>query len=395
MLKRLLILGVVLLNSLHAKLLQTDVHAKSAILMNAATGTVLFEKNPHELSFPASCTKMATALYVIDVKRPEFSRIVEVSAESVRMKPAGRDWSKLPAYWQEIDGSKLGLGKGEKISIEELLYAIMLPSANDAANVLAESTSGSIPNFVNELNQYLKSLGCQNTHFMNPHGLHHPEHRTTAYDLCLIAKRALQFEKFREIVSQPTHIKKSTNLHPEEKLKQHNHLLRPGRFFYPKAIGIKTGYTSQALNTLVAAAEHEGRTLIAVVLGCEKSDDRYNDVKNLFETAFHEQKLRKIFVKAGEKFSRKIEGAASLLNTTLDRELATEYFPSEEPEHPKAEIHWMISSLPIHSNDRIGELRLIDSHGAILSAVPLFAKEEVKGTWSYTLGQWWKRIVSH
>jgi serine-type D-Ala-D-Ala carboxypeptidase (penicillin-binding protein 5/6) len=381
-----------LFSTLNAKPLQIDVHAKSAVMVNLDTGAVLFEKNANDLSFPASITKIATALYVLEVKHADLSAMATVSAESIKMKSSKKDGCQLPAYWLDMDGTRMGLVKGEEISIESLLHGLMLVSGNDAANVLAETMSGSIPAFVNELNQYIRSIGCQNTHFVNPHGLHHPEHMTTAHDMCLIARKAMGNAVFREIVSKLTYLKPATNKHSEEQIKQFNHLLRPGRFFYPKAIGIKTGYTLRAQNTLAAAAEQDGRALIAVILGCEKRDDRYDDAKALFEAAFVEQKIHRTLFSGNESYSRSIEGATSRLQADLSREVAIDYYPSEEPEQIKAQICWKIPCLPIQRGAVVGEMRIIDAQGNPIHSAPLLAKEEVTGSFFFMLKDRWNRI---
>lgn len=377
---------------LHAKSLQVDVHAKSAIVMNLDTGAVLYEKNAYAAAFPASITKIATALYILEAKRLDLSTMATVSAESIKIKSPKKDGSQLPPYWLEIDGTRMGLIKDEKISIEALLHGLMLVSANDAANVLAETMSGSVPVFMNELNQYLSSIGCRSTRFVNPHGLHQSEHMTTAYDMCLIARKAMGNPKFREIVSKLDYLKPSTNKHPEEHLKQFNHLLRPGRFFYPKAIGIKTGYTSHAQNNLVTAAEQDGRTLVAVLLGCEKRDDRYEDAKTLFETAFAEQKIHHTFFSGNENYSRPVEGACSSLQAALTHEVAIDYYPSEEPENIKAQICWRVPRLPIQKGAEVAEMRLVDGKGNVIRTAPLVAKEEVKGSFPFILKDRWNRM---
>ncbi len=381
-----------LVGPLYAKPLQIDVHAKSAIMMNLDTGAILFEKNANSAAFPASITKIATALYVLEVMHADLAKIVTVSAESIKMKPPKKNGSSVPAYWLDIDGTRMGLVKGEEISIESLLHGLMLVSGNDAANVLAEAMTGSVPAFVNDLNQYLLSIGCRDTHFSNPHGLHHSEHKTTAYDMCLIARKAMGSPKFREIVSKLNYLKPATNKNSEEHLRQFNHLLRPGRFFYSNAIGIKTGYTSLAQNTLVAAAEHEGRILVAVLLGCEKRDDRYEDAKSLFEMAFAEQKIHRTFFSGNEIYSRSIEGAANTLQALLTHELAIDYYPAEEPENIKAQICWKISQRSIQKGAVVGEMRLIDAKGNTIQSQPLVAKEEVKSTFMYMLKDRWDRF---
>jgi D-alanyl-D-alanine carboxypeptidase (penicillin-binding protein 5/6) len=378
--------------SLHAVLLQREVSAKSAILMNADTGAVLFEKNQHAPAFPASITKIATALYVLEGKNPDLERLVSVSAESIRIKPPRKEWSNLPAYWLEVDGSKMGLVKGEEISVESLLHGLLLASGNDAANVLAESMSRTVPDFVQELNHYLLELGCRNTHFVNPHGLHHPDHVTTAYDMALIAKKAMQNAKFREIVAKVSYQKPATNKHPEEKILQYNHLLRSGRCHYSKAIGIKTGHTSQAQNTLVAAAKQDERTLIAVVLGCEKLYDRYADATALFEAAFAEQKIHRTLFTGDEIYNRIIDGSRTSLQAALSQELAIDYYPAEEPDRLQAQICWSVPRLPIQKGAKVGEIRLIDAHGNRVKSEPLFAREKVQCTFLSMIKDWWNHL---
>ena len=215
---------------------------------------------------------------------------------------------------------------------------------------------------------------------------------TTAYDMCLIARKAMQNPKFCEIVSKLDYLKPPTNKHSEEHLKQSNHLLRPGRFFYSKAIGIKTGYTSHAQNTLIAAARQEGRTLVAVILGCEKRDDRYQDAKSLFETAFAEQKIHRTFFSGNETYSRPIEGAGNRLQAVLAHEVAIEYYPSEEPENISAQICWRIPPLPIRKGTAVAEMHLIDSKGNLIHSASLLAKEKVKSTFFFMLKDRWNRL---
>jgi len=281
----------------------------------------------------------------------------------------------------------MGLQCGEHISIEALLHGLMLISGNDAANVIAEGVSGSIPSFVEEMNQYLKDLGCQNTQFSNPHGLHHFNHFTTAYDICLITQRALRIPKFREIVSKPFYMKPKTNKQGAAPIRHTNPLFKEGRFYYPKAIGVKTGFHSQAKNTFVAAAEHEGRTLISVLLGCEKRESRYEDAIRLFETAFAENKEHRCLFNRGHFYCREIMGAKENLQAELLEDLSISYYPSEESPL-KAFIHWQIPSLPILKGQKVGEIHLVDETGALLQKKDLYARESVREKFFFRLKKW-------
>jgi len=370
--------------TLAAKPLEVEVKAASAVLMNADTGAVLYEKHPYAPVYPASTTKIATALFILAEKQPELDRMMRVSGESLKMKPLNKE-GNYPPHWWYTDGTRMGLREGEILSVESLLYGLMLVSGNDAANVMAEGFSGSVAGFVEEMNEYLKKIGCRATRFMNPHGCHHPEHVTTAYDLCWIAKEALKIPKFREIVSSLAYAKPKTNLQRPVELKQSNPLLKPGgKFYYPKAIGIKTGFHLDAQNTLVAAAEHEGRTLIAAVMGTPQSSERYRDAIRLFETAFAETKeIRRLFGPEN-LFSLEIAGAKNGLTASLTHDLFLSFFPAEEP-ICRAFVHWETLRLPVRKGQLVGEVRIVNEKGELLSKGDLIAKNEVKGTIYFVL----------
>lgn len=369
--------------ALTAKPLDVEVNGRSAILMNADTGAILFEKHAHLPTFPASTTKIATALYVLD-KGEKLDRSAIVSAESLKGRPL-TNREHLPPYWLDSDGSMMGLKRGETLTLETLLYGLMLVSGNDAANVIAEAVGGSVPAFMGMVNEYLQSIGCQNTQFSNPHGLTHSAHYSTAYDMALITQRALHFPKFRKMVSTLTYMKPKSNKQPQRELKLTNPLMKPdSRYYYSKAIGVKTGHSLAAQDTLVAAAEYEGRTLIAVLLGCQKAGARYEDAKRLFDAAFAEKKERRDLIGPDYIFTREVIGSNTPLKATLIKTLAIDYFPSEEPQC-KAAVHWDPGHLPIRKGQKVGEVRVQDERGLLLQKGDLLAIEEVKGSVTFVL----------
>jgi D-alanyl-D-alanine carboxypeptidase (penicillin-binding protein 5/6) len=209
--------------------------------------------------------------------------------------------------------------------------------------------------------------------------LHHQDHVTTAFDMCLIAKRALQFSKFKEVVSSVPYKRPATNKQKGSEIRQMNALMKFGKHYDPRVLGIKTGYHSQAMHTLVAAAEHGGRTLIAVLLGCEKREERYEDARRLFDRAFEEEKTFAEVFPLGHVFSRTIVGGKTPLVAALQEELGISYFPSEKPEI-KAFIHWEALSLPIGKGQKVGEVRLCDGETVVRSCA-LVAMQEVQQTW--------------
>lgn len=375
---------------LEAEQLKLNVSARSAILINADSGAILYEKNAHAPSFPASITKVATALYALEKKEHALDELVIAFQDCLSMVPAHlkrvKD-STHPPYRLEPDGTSIGLQVGEQMPLKSLLYGMMLSSGNDAANVIAHFVSGSVDNFMEELNEYFQQKGFKETHFNNPHGLHHPEHYTTAYDMAMITKEAMKKHLFRQIVKTIQYARPETNKQQASVFLQSNRLLRRGPFFYPKAIGVKTGYHSMAGHTLIAAAEQDDRILIAVVLACPDVKQRFKDVTHLFEAAFAEKKLvRTLFSRQYDPFSLQVKGAKGPLIASLTEDLKCEYFPSEEPEL-KAFLHWKELKLPIAQGEMVGEIQLMTNKGVILKTAPLYAASSVEMTALFKIAQ--------
>lgn len=362
--------------------LQVDVAAPIGVLMNAESGKVLWAKNGEKPCYPASTTKLATALYVLHKAEEALDRKVVASHDAVATVSSAlrRSSGKHPSYRLEFGGTHMGIKVGEELDFETLLYGLMLSSGNDAANVLAEATSGSVLQFMEELNQFLENVGCKNTCFTNPHGMPDPLHKTTAMDLALMAREALKNPLFCKIVSSKSFERKPTNKQQSSILSQHNALLQPGRYYYPHATGIKTGYTVQAGYTLVASAEKGDRKLIAVLAGCEDLARRYRAAIQLFEAAFNEEKvMRKFLSKEHDTFRKKIEGGKELLEAQLAKDATLFFYPSEEEAfHPQ--LFWLTPHLPIKQGEEVGLIQLLDQHGVIHDTIPLLALQRVEAT---------------
>ena len=236
------------------------VSAQCAILIEASSGNIIYEKNADTRSLIASTTKIMTALVAIE--NCGITKIVTVSEKAVG-----------------VEGSSIYLTKDEKLSMEDLLYAVMLESANDAAAAIAIDAAGSIDEFAAMMNMKAISLGLMNTHFTNPHGLDNSEHYSTAYDMAVLTRYAMQNETFRTIVS--TH-KRTIPLNGDDGLRvlvNHNKMIQ----MYDGAIGVKTGFTKKSGRCLVSAAERDGVMLIAVTLN---APDDWNDHKRMFDVGF-------------------------------------------------------------------------------------------------------------
>ncbi|NGX61034.1 MAG: D-alanyl-D-alanine carboxypeptidase DacB [Chlamydiae bacterium] len=381
---RLLILTI-LSFPLYAGSLNIEVEAEEAILLNGKTGKVLFEKNGYEPAFPASTTKMATALYALHlVDDPSSITFVADQDSIASITPQAKKQSlyRSPPHWLETDGTHMSIKLGEEIPLIDLLYGSLVGSANDASNVLAKNLGGTIPKFMEDLNQFLKTLGCENTYFLNPHGLHHPSHVSSPYDLALIAKKGLENPLFREIVSTSRYSCPQTNLEEERTIVQSNLLLRPSSPFYMEsAIGVKTGNTQAAGKNLVAAIETDDRMLIGVLLGVRDTRAAvYQQMQKMFAAATQEKKMRRTLLPPGvTNLTTKVPGGRKKLKTYLPHGFVYDYYPSEETE-VQASVVWNFPLLPIAQNAQVGTLRLSDPEGNLVSETPLLTSEPISPT---------------
>lgn len=236
-----------------------NINAEAALLMDYDTMEILYEKNMDAKLFPASTTKIMTAILALE--HGNMNDLVTVDQEVV-------DLTK---------GSHIALEPGEQLTLEQLMYALMLPSANDAALAIGKHISGSIDGFVSMMNEKAKSIGAVNTNYVNPNGLHNDNHYSTAYDLALIGHYAMENPEFRKFANRVDYTIEPTNIKTEPRyLRITNKLLYSNETIYVDekyipakysgASGVKTGYTPEAGNCLVSFAEKDGQRLLAVVL---------------------------------------------------------------------------------------------------------------------------------
>lgn len=261
----------------------------------------------------------------------------------------------------------------------------MVVSADDASNMIAEAMgNGSIEKCVEDVNRYLLSIGCKNTHFTNPHGLHHPNHVSTAEDLALLCQEAMKEPLFREMVKKARFERPLTNKQEAVLLRPTNRMLVKGAHYYAPTIGIKTGYHRRAGYCLAAQADKEGRSLIAVVLQAKTGAERFQDTKKLFEAAFQEKEVSRILLAAGLKsFSRKIPGGNQILNTYTQEPMTLSYYPSEEPK-TRGQVTWGDIKPPIKKGTSVGEVVLYVGDKPV-QKVKLYAANPVKMTFFHTI----------
>lgn len=247
------------------------VSAKSAILMDADTGAVLYSKNIHEKLFPASTTKILTAY--IARQKSELNEMVEYSSEAVN----SIDWRS---------DSNIGIKAGEAITMEQSLYGLLVGSASECGNAIGEHISGSVDDFVKLMNETAKNLGCTETHFVNTNGKHNEEHYTSTHDLALIARQFFADEVLCKMSSTRSYTIPASPTLSQELIPNSKNNLLPGKAYaYEYLVGSKTGYTPHARSNLVSCAEKNGLKLICVVMA-DESPEQFQDTISLFDYGF-------------------------------------------------------------------------------------------------------------
>ena len=256
-----------------------EINAASAIVMDVDTGDILYEKYAHEKHYPASITKVLTCL--LAVENGNVNDTLTVS-ENVMSQV-------------EMDSSRIGLEAGEQLTLRDALYGMMLNSGNECALTIGEYLAGSTEGFADMMNERIKTLGCTDSHFVNPNGIQNEDHYTSCYDMALIGCAAYQYPEFKKLISSQTYTIPETNKNEERVLWQENRLIYSGNgeYYYQYCTGGKTGYTETALATLISFAERDGRRLVTVVMKCNPTTESYLDTIKLDEFCFNSYKLCK------------------------------------------------------------------------------------------------------
>ena len=344
------------------------IYSDAVILIENQTGKTLYEKNSEQKMYPASTTKILTA--ILSIEKGNLNDKVTVSKTAIaQMKPG-----YTSAY----------LSEGEIISVEDLLKVLLINSANDASNVLAEYISGSIDSFVTLMNEKSKELGCTNTHFVTTNGLHDDNHYTTAKDLAIIARYCMQNETFRKIVSMKKCVIPATNKSEERIYKNTNDLINPtSGYYYPSCIGIKTGFTSEAKNCLISACSKNGLQVIAVVLGASITENhksaRYVDSKTLYDYTYSNYSIQNIAKASSVIETIEVKNATDetkSLDLKLEKDLNV-LVNNKDKENIKTEIVLKDNiSAPIATNSVVGNITYIV--GADKYTINLLASHDVE-----------------
>ena len=345
--------------------------AETAILMDAASGEILYEKNADQKMFPASITKLMTILLALE--HGKLTDKITFSHDAI--------------YSIEPGSAHIAIQEGETLTLEQVLRAIILRSANEASNGVAEYVDGSTEAFAKHMTERAKELGCKNTNFITANGLHNENHYTTAHDMALIAKELLKHEEYRSMMSETYYEIPPTNKQTEVRYLhgQHQMLNENSLYYYKDAIGGKTGFTSEALNTLVTYAERDGMELIAVVMKCNGAE-HYTDTAALFDYGFAHYESAKILSAADHMATVKV--TETYKDKAVDRGTIT-IAPAEDAYHtlPKGTNISEITvetkvpesvEAPVAVGQVIGTLN-ITLHGELLKTVDLVSQDTIAG----------------
>ncbi|WP_062285590.1 D-alanyl-D-alanine carboxypeptidase family protein [Neomoorella mulderi] len=340
-----------------------ELTAAAAVLMDTATGKVLFAKNPDERKAPASTTKILTAM--IALEKGHLDDVITVGPNPPR-----------------VDGTRVYLVEGEKVTLENLLYGMLLNSGNDAALAIAEHYGGSMEGFARLMNEKAASLGALNSHFVTPNGLSDPNHYTTARDLAIIARAAMQDETFRRIVA--TRTRPWHGQEWETTLVNQNKLL----WNYEGADGVKNGYTSEARFTLVGSATRQGQSFIAVVLDEPGARAAEQDVAALLDYGFKEFRSFQL-VRQGEIVAVIDPGNGKKIELAAAGDLAV-VRKNDNSSPPAGQLQLSPLKGPLSAGTRVGEM-VFRQDGEIVGRVDVINRQPIPAR-PLSLSDWWLRL---
>ena len=276
-----------------------EIYSGSALVIDTVTGATLFSQNEDEVIYPASTTKLLTALLALEYC--SLDEIVTFSETAVDL---------------ESDASSIDAVAGEEMTLEDALYGLLLPSGNDCANAIAEHVAGSIDAFVELMNEKAEELGCTNSHFVNPNGLHDSDHYTTASDMYLIAKEAFSNSTIKEIISCASYTIDATNMSDERTFTNSNYLIQTDSSYYNSTvIGGKTGYTDSAGRALVILSQSDNMNIICLFFNCPYYYGVFSDANSLLDYVYNNFSIVNIS-ESEERFSSSFSDAKVVLDTT-------------------------------------------------------------------------------
>lgn len=358
-----------------------NILAKAALLVDVNTDSVVYAKNEHQELYPASLTKVMTTLLVLEAVEDGKLRLDQ------ELTATNSAFTGLAS-----DGSNAGIKVGEILTVEQLLYCVMVVSANEACNILAEAVSGSISAFVDEMNAKAKELGCENTHFANTNGLHDPQHYTSAWDLYLITKAAMKHDLFLTISDTANVVIPATNMSKERNYWTTNHLLSTWRvigYLNKEAHGIKTGSTDEAGYCLISSAARGSMHCVSVILGAERVEENgvgnirsFSETTRMFNYGFDNFSYQTILDPSTE-VTKEVAVTLSKVDhvTVAPNEEVEVLFPNDlDPADLQRTIHVEEPvEAPIQQGQKLGTMDLYYG-GTVYATVDLLALHDVEAS---------------
>ena len=338
---------------------EPEISADSAILVEASTGRVIFEKNADDIRPPASMTKMLTSIIALEWLSPETPITI----------------SQAAAYAED---NTYNWAPGDVMSFRDLNYAMMLVSDNGAAIAVAQAVAGNVPDFAAMMNEKAQDIGCYDSHFVNPNGLPNPEHYSTARDMARIAMYCMQNPEFREVVGTKKEWIHWLNVDKKDSAESTNELFYDDGFPYAGANGIKTGWTSAAGGCLAASARRNGTELIAIVMHSANHDTRFDDARKMLDYGFDSVKMTRVFDK--DRVERTVfveDGRSATVQVGPSEDLN---FPLLEGESKdKLRLRYDLPKIVKASvkRDQILGEAVLSYDGKPVARVPLTARENV------------------
>ena len=350
---------------------EPKVKAQSAVVINADTGEILFAKNENDKKYPASCTKIMTALLAVRYgdENDCYAREISMSHNAI--------------WGIDRDSSHIALDVDEVVTYDQLLYGMMLASANECAMELAETVGGSVEAFASLMNAEAERLGAKNTNFVNPHGLFDENHRTTAYDMALIMREAVKSDKFVELISTLQYSIPPTNKQKETRIFNNTHKMLSGReCYYSSVVGGKTGWIPQSGNNLITYAEQSDIRLIVVDFGNTSAVSCCHDTANLLDYFFDNYAIANVNpADYGDTSEVELE-CAGVIEASCETSVKVLMEKAENAEESlRAGVTMLFVeesglSLPIEQGTLVGHFRL-SLDGRLLGEAPVYSAKTV------------------
>lgn len=352
------------------------VDAPVAFVLELNHDAFIYSKNIDTPMYPASLTKLATGLYAVESTPDHYSPIVPITPSAIGSISTSRKKKSnytLPSWWIEVASSHVGLKRKEEFQFNDLLESMMIASANDSSNVIAEHLgAGSISQFLQQMNIYLSSIGCTQTHFTNPHGLHHPNHKTCGRDLSIIGRKILEYPKLLDIMGKNCWIRPKTNLQKSAPYHNTHPLIRKGKYHDERCYAGKVGRTNDSGYHLISYVKTDNLNLLILVAGTQRRSHAVKQTKQLIDYAIENGPQEVTLLDKGHlTLKKQIPNSLKLLSLEIKEPLIATQFPDHLKLDYSLAIEWSVSP-HIQVGQQAAIIKAIDREGKLLAQQDIF-----------------------